>query len=77
MEIKIALFHKGIMATYIIDKIDANIFHARLKEFAGDKPPLFIKFIKTELGWKSAFTDAELIRELGSAIDNAWNTQSI
>jgi hypothetical protein len=69
MTVKIALFQKGLMATYHIDRIDDITVNARLRSFSGDsKPPAFIKLFKTDLGWRSAFDDAELIRELGDAI---------
>ena len=73
MEITIALFHKGLYATFQIDKIDPVTFNARLKAYTGDKPPSFIKFYRTELGWRSAFEDVELIRELGMGVDNVLN----
>lgn len=71
MEIKIALFQQALMATYYVDKEDPSTFNLRLKNFSGVKtPPSYIKIYKTELGWRSAFEDAELIRELGIAIDS-------
>jgi hypothetical protein len=70
MDVKIALFHKGLMATYKIDQVDTATYNARLKTFSGDAPPpSYIKFYKTEVGWRSAFEDAELIRELGAAVE--------
>jgi hypothetical protein len=69
MNVKIALFQKGLMATYQIDRIDEITVNAKLRSFSGDsKPPAFIKLYKTDNGWRSAFEDAELIRELGEAI---------
>ena len=69
MNVKIALFEKGLLATYSVNKIDEITFNARLREFSGiKKPPAFIKFYKTETGWGSAFEDAALIRELGEAV---------
>ena len=71
MNVKIALFHKGLMATYMIDRVDPLTYNARLKDYSGEAPPppTYIKFYKTELGWRSAFEDAELIRELGTAVE--------
>ena len=70
MDVKIALFHKGLLVTYKIDQVDLITFNARLKDYIGDsKPPEYIKFFKSENGWRSAFDDAELIRELGAAIE--------
>ena len=74
MNVKIALFQKGLMATYFIDKMDELTFNARLRAYSGDnKPPVYIKFYKTEQGWRSEFEDAELIRELGAAVDETLN----
>ncbi len=74
MQIKIALFQKGLMATYHIDRVDEITFNARLRAYTGDsKPPDYIKMYKTEAGWRSAFEDAELIRELGAAVDCSVN----
>jgi hypothetical protein len=71
MEVKIALFQKGLMATYKVEQENSRTFNIRLKEFAGDsKPPLYLKLHKTELGWRSAFEDHELVREVGAAIDD-------
>jgi hypothetical protein len=70
MNVKIALFHKGLLATYHIDKVDEITFNAVLRDYSGEpKPPAYIKFYRTALGWRSAFEDAELIRELGAAVD--------
>ncbi|HWJ92825.1 MAG TPA: hypothetical protein VNR87_17035 [Flavisolibacter sp.] len=70
MDIKIALFEKGLLATYAIDRMDGTTFNARLKAFTGEsKPPSYIKFQRTPSGWRSAFEDRELIRELGAAVD--------
>ena len=71
MEVKIALFQKGLRATYKIHQIDNTTFNAVLRDFAGDnRPPDYIKFYKSEAGWRSAYEDGELIRELGLAVDN-------
>jgi hypothetical protein len=71
MDIKIALFEKGLLATYAIDKVDSTTFNARLRAFTGEnKPPSFIKFHRTVFGWRSALEDMELIRELGAAVDS-------
>ena len=71
MEVKIALFQKGLRATYRIQQIDSITFNAILRDFTGDsRPPDYIKFYKSESGWRSAYNDWELIRELGSAIEN-------
>jgi hypothetical protein len=70
MDIKIALFEKGLLATYAIDKVDSTTFNARLRAFTGEiKPPSYIKFQRTPFGWRSALEDMELIRELGEAVD--------
>jgi hypothetical protein len=69
MNVKIALFEKGLVATYNVVRVDNITFNARLKAYSGSKPPSYIKFYKTELGWGSAFEDADLIGELGSAVD--------
>jgi hypothetical protein len=70
MEVKIALFQKGLMATYKVERQDHSTFAIRLKEFTGSsQPPLYIKLHKTDRGWNSAFEDGELIREIGFAID--------
>ncbi len=71
MDVKIALFHKGLLATYKVDRVDTVTYNARLRDYSGEAaPPRYIKFYKTELGWRSAFEDAELIRELGAAIED-------
>ena len=69
MEIKVTL-SKGHLATYLVEKEDIITYNIRLKAFSGEnKPPLYMKMYKTELGWTSAFEDAELVKELGSAIE--------
>jgi len=71
MDIKIALFEKGLLATYAIDKVDSTTFNATLRAFTGElKPPSYIKLHRTALGWRSALEDSELIRELGAAVDS-------
>lgn len=69
MDVKIDLFHKGLQATYKIDQVDGLTYNARLRDYSGEKPPAYIKFYKTDLGWHSAFEDNELIRELGLAVE--------
>jgi len=71
MDVKIALFQKGLMATYHIDKVDRITYNALLRTYSGETPPpSYIKFYKTEDGWRSAFEDEELIRELGLAVED-------
>jgi hypothetical protein len=70
MDIKIALFEKGLLATYAIHKVDSMTFNARLRAFTGEvKPPSYIKLHRVAFGWRSALDDKELIREIGAAVD--------
>lgn len=69
MEILIELPEKGIAATYITERDDSISFTARLKFFSGQRPPVFIRFYKTEMGWSSAFEDSEIIEALGRGVD--------
>ena len=70
MEIKVNDINTGFAATYTVEQEDPITYNIRLRNFDGEqKPPLYIKLYKTELGWRSAFEDADLIRELGLAID--------
>ncbi len=70
MDVKIALFDRGMMATFSVEQIDTTTFTIRLKSFDGGiKPPLYIKLQKTDMGWSSALEDKELVKEIGMAID--------
>ena len=70
MDINVALSDKGLLATYSVEKEDMITYNIRLKDYSGNQPPLYIKLYKTEMGWSSAFEDADLVRELGIAIDD-------
>ena len=71
MEIQIQLLHKGINATYAIEQSDTITYNALLRDYSGSKPPAFIRFYKTEMGWSSAFEESELISQLGKFVDAA------
>jgi hypothetical protein len=72
MDVKIALFERGLMATFSVEQITITNFIIRLKSFDGEiKPPLYIKISRSDLGWTSAFEDNELVREIGMAIDRS------
>ena len=70
MDVKIALFNRGLMANFSVEQQDTATYTIRLKSFEGEsQPPLYMKMYKTSQGWESAFDDKELIRELGLAIE--------
>lgn len=70
MDVNIALREKDFRATFSVEQVDEKTFTIRLKKYDGDqKPPLYIKLIKTNNGWSSAFHDTELVHDLGKAID--------
>jgi hypothetical protein len=70
MDVKIALFERGLMATFNVEQINLTHFIIRLKSFDGErKPPVYFKICRSDLGWISAFDDNELVREVGLAIE--------
>ena len=70
MEVKIAIFHKGLLATYQIRQASQTTVYAFLIQNKGKaNPPEFIRLSKENNGWISAYPDEELIRELTSALE--------
>lgn len=71
MDVNIALYN-GVKATYNVEQVDDTTYTIRLKNYTGDsKPPLFIRLYKTDKGWNSAFSDVDMIKDIGEAIDAA------
>ena len=54
--------------TYLVQQIDSIAYTARLFQWKGEKPPVYIRFYKTDMGWTSAFEEDELIQGLGAAL---------
>lgn len=72
MEVKIAIFHKGLLSTYIVRKADQTTAYAFLVQNDGNtKPAEFIRLLKQENKWISTYPDEELVRELNVAIESA------
>jgi hypothetical protein len=72
MEVKIAIFHKGLLSTYIVRKADQTTAYAFLIQNEGKaRPAEFIRLLKQDNKWISAYPDQELIRELTAAIESA------
>ena len=70
MEVRIAIFHKGLLSTYLIRKADPETVFAFLVENKGKaRPPEFIRLSKQGDGWESVYPDQELVRELAAVLD--------
>lgn len=74
MEVRIAIFHKGLLSTYEIRRTDDTTAYAYLIQNKGAmKPPEFIRLIKQQDQWTSAYPDAEIIKELESALESGFS----
>jgi|GEM_PF-2686886 len=69
MEVKIAIFHKGLLSTYEVRRKDEKTAYAFLKENKGSETPAsFIRLALEGKTWISSYPDPELTRELVLAL---------
>jgi hypothetical protein len=74
MEVRIAIFQKGVFSTYMIRRINDTTAFAYLVQNKGSiSTPEFIRLSKQKDQWTSAYPDAEIIKEFDSAIENNFS----